>query len=257
MSNLLPVEHNNQRVLTTQQLAEAYQTDTNNISKNFANNRERFIEGRDYYFLQGEELQSFKRLLNDIPEPLKFTPQLYLWTERGANRHCKILDTDKAWEQFDILEETYFNIKISVPSATVQELSPQLQVLINLELKQKQLENEVNQVKTTLHLVKSTVGNHPEDNWRDTINSMFNKIVKAVGNKEYQKIRSDSYKLLEERAGVNLNIRLENYRTRLSENGSTKSKISSANKLDIIESDKKLREIYTGIIKELTIKHVA
>ena len=37
--------------------------------------------------------------------------QLYLWTERGANRHCKILDTPKAWEQFDNLEETYFMVK--------------------------------------------------------------------------------------------------------------------------------------------------
>jgi hypothetical protein len=143
-------------------------------------------------------------------------------------------------------------------------LSPTLQMFnqlflnaANLEIQQQQLKHEISEVKTTLYLVKDTVANHPEDNWRDTINSMFNKIVKAVGNKEYQKIRSDSYKLLEERAGVNLNIRLENYRVRLTENGSTKSKINSANKLDIVESDKKLREIYTGIIKELTIKHVA
>lgn len=37
--------------------------------------------------------------------------RLYLWTERGANRHCKILDTPKVWEQFDNLEETYFLVK--------------------------------------------------------------------------------------------------------------------------------------------------
>ena len=36
---------------------------------------------------------------------------LYLWTERGASRHCKILDTEKAWEQFDHLEDTYFRVK--------------------------------------------------------------------------------------------------------------------------------------------------
>ena len=28
-----------------------------------------------------------------------------------ANRHSKILDTDKAWQQFDVLEETYFKVK--------------------------------------------------------------------------------------------------------------------------------------------------
>ena len=56
-------------------------------------------------------MRGFKNLVNDIDLVAKGTSQLYLWTERGANRHCKILDTDKAWEQFDNLEETYFKVK--------------------------------------------------------------------------------------------------------------------------------------------------
>ena len=64
------------------------------------------------YKLQGIELKQFKSQVNDIDLPInKFTSQLYIWTERGASRHCKILDTDKAWEQFDNLEETYFRSK--------------------------------------------------------------------------------------------------------------------------------------------------
>lgn len=62
--------------------------------------------------LSGEKLKEFKNSLpNDIGEPLKFVPQLILWTEKGASRMCKILDTDKAWERFDELEETYFKVK--------------------------------------------------------------------------------------------------------------------------------------------------
>ena len=45
---------------------------------------------------------------------MKRASHLYLWTERGANHHCKILDTDKAWEQFENLEETYFRVKEAV-----------------------------------------------------------------------------------------------------------------------------------------------
>lgn len=112
MNNLVPMEHKSQRVLTTQQLAEIFETDTNNIINNFARHKDRFKEDRDYYFLQGPELQSFKRFLINSDEPsIKFAPSLYIWTERGANRHSKILDTDRAWEQFDILEETYFRVK--------------------------------------------------------------------------------------------------------------------------------------------------
>lgn len=33
---------------------------------------------------------------------------LYLWTKQGAARHCKMLNTQKAWDMFDELEKSYF-----------------------------------------------------------------------------------------------------------------------------------------------------
>ena len=92
-------------------MAEVYETTVDNIKKNFGRNKSNFVEGKHFYLLQGEELKRFKNLVTDSHLVDKHTPQLYLWTERGANRHCKILDTDKAWEQFDNLEETYFKVK--------------------------------------------------------------------------------------------------------------------------------------------------
>lgn len=104
------IEWGGQRVITTVQLADVYETDVNNIQMNYSNNKKRFREGEHYVYLEGEELRKFKHSLpNDIGEPLKFVSRLYLWTHRGASRHCKILDTEKAWEQFDCLEEAYFN----------------------------------------------------------------------------------------------------------------------------------------------------
>lgn len=103
--------NNNERVLTTKQLAEVYETEENNIVKNLSRNTDRFIEGKHYYKLKGEELKEFKNLVTDSHVVDKRTPSLILWTEKGANRMCKILDTDKAWEQFEMLEETYFRVK--------------------------------------------------------------------------------------------------------------------------------------------------
>lgn len=54
-----------------------------------------------------------------MPIVNQFTSQLYLWTKRGASRHCKILETDMAWKQFDALEANYFNLK-SIHSITYQ-----------------------------------------------------------------------------------------------------------------------------------------
>lgn len=113
MSRLIPLEFGNQRILTTEQLAEIYETSIDNIKVNFNNHKSNFEEGKHYYLLKGQELKAFKNQVNDIYPVDKHTASLYLWTERGANRHCKILDTDKAWNQFDNLEENYFNPKHS------------------------------------------------------------------------------------------------------------------------------------------------
>ena len=111
INELTVLKNKNERVLTTKQLAECYGTEENNIVKNFSNNKYRFVEGKHYYLLVGEELRNFKHEVNDIHVVANNVNKLYLWTEKGASRMCKILDTDKAWEQFDILEETYFNVK--------------------------------------------------------------------------------------------------------------------------------------------------
>lgn len=50
-------------------------------------------------------MKEFKRLVNDIDEAIKFVSILYLWTDRGAARHAKILDTDEAWNVYKELEE--------------------------------------------------------------------------------------------------------------------------------------------------------
>ena len=111
MNKLTVLENNNERVLTTKQLAEVYETNEETIRKDFSNNKSRFIDGIHYYKLTGEELKDFKDLVNDIHVVDKRTPTLILWTEKGASRMCKILDTDRAWKRFDELEECYFRVK--------------------------------------------------------------------------------------------------------------------------------------------------
>ena len=38
------------------------------------------------------------------------TPSLTLWTERGAARNAKMLNSDRAWDVFELLEETFFRV---------------------------------------------------------------------------------------------------------------------------------------------------
>ena len=110
MNELTVLEHNSIRVMTTEQLAEAYGCAPKQIQQNFSNNRVRFIAGKHFFVLEGQDLQTFRLQVENIE--LQISPKtrhLHLWTKRGAARHSKMLGTERAWDVFDELEESYFN----------------------------------------------------------------------------------------------------------------------------------------------------
>ncbi|SJQ76841.1 Phage anti-repressor protein [Clostridioides difficile] len=89
MNNLQVIERNNERVLTTQQLADVYETDSRNISNNFNNNKDRFIEGKHYFLLQGDDLKNFKGIHTEY-ENLKLQKCIFGLKEEQ-------IDTAKYW----------------------------------------------------------------------------------------------------------------------------------------------------------------
>lgn len=125
MQNLQIIESRGINVLTSKQIAEWYGTTTEVIKKNFSNNRERYIEGKHYIALSGDELKAFKKQVNNLPlvndEVKKVhlvanrTSHLYLWTEKGALLHAKSLNTAKAWEAYEYLVDYYFRAKEQEP----------------------------------------------------------------------------------------------------------------------------------------------
>jgi anti-repressor protein len=120
----------------------------------------------------------------------------------------------------------------------------------------KQLQStaqEVASVRQTLTLVKDAIIQR-DDDWRESIRKMFNSAVKGSQHQDFSSMRNESYKILEDRAHCNLNQRLRNLKDRLEESGATKTKIDTTNKMDVIEADPKLKEIYTNIVKELYIR---
>lgn len=103
------VYYRQQKVITTESLAIGYGATDKMITNNFSSNKDRFIEGKHYFEVKGEELQELKRLPSLRGVVNKYASQQILWTERGASRHAKMLETDQAWDYFELLEETYFS----------------------------------------------------------------------------------------------------------------------------------------------------
>lgn len=133
MNQLQIIEKNNQRVLTTAQLAEAYGADVKVINRNFQRNNERYTQGKHYYALSGEELKDFKRS-RQIDVSLKYTSVLYLWTEKGAWLHAKSLNTDAAWDAYESLVDDYYSIKEQkiIPMSKDQALVTMLRTTADL-----------------------------------------------------------------------------------------------------------------------------
>ena len=136
----MPVDWQNQRVLTTAQLAKYYECTVKQIQQNFNNNQDRFVAGKHYFKLEGELLKQFKTdyfdkidsvnsdYFDEIELVGRRAPHLYFWTARGCARHAKMLSTDKAWEVYEKLEDNYFNRIVEtapVPTKTARRpLSP-------------------------------------------------------------------------------------------------------------------------------------
>ena len=72
--------------MTTEELAKKCVCSAKEIIKNYNENKARFVIGKHYIQPEGE----------------------MLWTVRGAAYHCKMLETEQAWEFFDALEDYYF-----------------------------------------------------------------------------------------------------------------------------------------------------
>ena len=137
MEKLQVIEKNGERVLLTSQLAESYGTTAKVISNNFIRNQERYTEGKHFYCLTGDELKEFRANphFEELPSNIN---KLYLWTEKGALLHAKSLGTDKAWEVYDYLVESYFNKKIDKIDLANAILNPDTIIQLATALKEEQ-----------------------------------------------------------------------------------------------------------------------
>ncbi|EZJ37277.1 ORF6N domain-containing protein [Escherichia coli] len=137
VETLSPIAYNQIPVITTELLAQLYGTETVNIKMNFSRNSARFVQGKHFFKLEGNELREFKHRLSlsesvsrEVTESYSVkiarnVRSLILWTERGAARHAKMLETDQAWEVFEKLEDCYFSQGKTAPTEQQPQIQPQ------------------------------------------------------------------------------------------------------------------------------------
>lgn len=200
MNELQITEYKNIRVLTTQQIAEAYGTDSKTISYNFNHNKERYIDGKHFICLSGDELRAFREI-HDLPNNLN---KLYLWTEKGAFLHAKSLNTDTAWEVYDRLVDNYFEKPKAVPMTTDQKI--QLLAQGNVELTERidKVDKDLQEFKADMPLLALECQRITRAKNQKVVPLMGGKSAPAYKNKSLMhKVYSDVDAQLRREFGVN------------------------------------------------------
>lgn len=131
----------------------------------------------------------------------------------------------------------------------------EMQMMLKMYDEQQRIKAQVEANETMMVEYKETVSNVVEtftsfasENWRKEINGMVNKLAKEDG--DFRGLRNRLYGLLEEKAGCKLNIRLDNMKSRMMLNGSSRTQADNKSKMDVIEEDKKLKEIFENIVRK-------
>ncbi|ECI2686038.1 ORF6N domain-containing protein [Salmonella enterica subsp. enterica serovar Reading] len=135
VETLSPITHNQIPVITTELLAHLYGTKIKNISDNFLNNTSRFVVGKHFFKIEKNELREFKNRPETIGLVGKNARSLILWTERGAARHAKMLETDQAWEVFEKPEDCYFSQTLPSPTRQVQPAVDMLNIDLLIKIR--------------------------------------------------------------------------------------------------------------------------
>jgi anti-repressor protein len=210
-----------------------------------------FVENTDYVAVSQKRLtaQGNETEYTDHAIKLDMAKEIAMIqrSEKGKQARQYFIEVEKKFKQL---------------SLDTTQLSPELQMfnslykaIANTELKQKQLEQDIEYNKQDIQGIRDVVALN-STNWREDTSRRIATMARKLGNLSHiQDLRRESYEILEQRMACRLGIRLTNKKKTQAENGVCKSKRDKLNNLDIIADDKKLTEGYVAIVKEMAIKY--
>ena len=241
-------DYSGQRVVTFKDIDAVHGRPDGTASRNFRTNRERFVEGEDFYTLnQPDEI---RRL--GLERPQGGTPEsVILVTESGYLMLVKSFTDDLAWRVQRELVKGYFRAKEQARASTpAEQLLAQAQIMVEQERRLTALESGQKQIHSAMQAAFSELAAPSVDrnSWQD---AMRNKIRQLCMEYElnFQTFTGQLYKELEESAHCNIDTRLNNLRKRMKQGGAKYAECQAVSKLAVISQDVKLCELFTSIVQ--------
>lgn len=129
-------EYSGKRVVTFKDIDTVHHRPEGTARKRFNDNKKHFVDGEDFYKIKCQEVRPF--FGQTLPNGFNPNADIILLTESGYYMLVKSFTDELSWDVQRQLVNGYF--RANQMQSMISDLSPQLQALIQMETRQKQLE---------------------------------------------------------------------------------------------------------------------
>lgn len=263
-SNLTPIEIalgiDENGMTTAKKLYEFLELNPSNYSKWYKTNiidNQFADEGTDYeVFVPNDENPQGGRPTQDFKLTARFAKKLSMTQKNQRGEDAR--------DYFTKVEDGAKEMVLQM-----QEMSPQLQFMINMELEQKRQKEEqqrqaekITVIEEKQEVIAQTFVRANNEDFRTWVNRCLSKIAESnsymyIGSSQerHKAAREESYERLYQKRPCRLKQRVESEKGRAAMAGASQTRINAINKLTIIENDKDLRPIYEIVIKEMMVAY--
>lgn len=263
-SNLTPIEIalgiDENGMTTAKKLYEFLELNPSNYSKWYKTNiidNQFADEGTDYeVFVPNDENPQGGRPTQDFKITARFAKKLSMTQKNQRGEDAR--------DYFTKVEDGAKEMVLQM-----QEMSPQLQFMINMELEQKRQKEEqqrqaekITVIEEKQEVIAQTFVRANNEDFRTWVNRCLSKIAESnsymyIGSPQerHRAAREESYERLYQKRPCRLKQRVEGEKGRAAMAGASQTRINAINKLTVIENDKDLRPIYEIVIKEMMVAY--
>ena len=211
-------EYKGQRVITSYDVAKLHEREVNDVTKNFNNNRDKFILNEDYFLINKNDISERKISVQEfIPNNVKEIP---IFTESGYLMLVKSFTDDLSWKIQRMLVKSYFIVTTGQIQPKQLTKIEALQMALETELENERLriENEAQR-----EIIKGLNG----DLQPYQIEDIINRVVR-VGGGNYGSKFNEIYRVFKEHYHIDLKARMNNYNKTVRPKNRFKSVLSYA-----------------------------
>lgn len=142
------------------------------------------------------------------------------------------------------------------PLTTAQMLLAQAQVLVDIENRMNQMEEEAKKTRTAIQETVQVLATPTPKDWQGEMNDIVKRLCMEYGL-SFQHFWSELYEEVENIAKVDLLRRVTFKKRRMKESGARLADINMVNRLSVIAEDTKLRPICEGILRRRQARYCA